>query len=215
MKKPPAPTFDGYDIVSDERVGDGGFLRIRRLRLRVRRSDGTRSPIGLYDFVERPMGADAVVLVLWHRAADGVQVLLRHAPRVPLYFRDAKIGAAHSEVVAGVIERGEEGWPALQKRAADEAHEEAGLVIAPASVQRLGPPSFPTAGMFSELFHFVAAEVEDPAAAVTPPTDGSPFEEGASLEWVALDEALRRCDDGTIVDLKTELALRRLRATIA
>ena len=44
--------------------------------------------------------------------------------------------------------------------------------------------------------------------------DGSPFEEGASLEWVALDEALRRCDAGTIVDLKTELALRRLQSRI-
>ena len=83
---PPALlTFAGYEIVSDERIGEGGFLRIRRLRLRVRRSDGTRSTEGLYDLIERPMGADAVVLLLWHRAADGgIRVLLRHAPRVPL-----------------------------------------------------------------------------------------------------------------------------------
>jgi ADP-ribose pyrophosphatase len=69
--------------------------------------------------------------------------------------------------------------------------------------------------MFGELFHFVSAEVRAPEEAVSPPTDGSPFEEGAALEWVALDEAIRRCDDGRIVDLKTELALRRLRATMA
>lgn len=206
--------FDGYEIVSDERLGDGGFLRIRRLRLRVRRGDGSLSKEGLYDFVERPMGKDAVVLVLWHRAADGVRVLLRHAPRVPLWFRDPALGGAHTEVVAGILEKGEDEWPAIQKRAAAEAHEEAGVTVAAEAVERLGPASFPTAGMFSELFHFVAAEVADPALTVVPPTDGSPFEEGASLEWVALDEALRRCDEGALVDLKTELALRRLRAKI-
>jgi 8-oxo-dGTP pyrophosphatase MutT (NUDIX family) len=209
-----ARVFTGYEIVSDERIGDGGFLRIRRLRLRVRRGDGSLSTEGLYDFVERPMGADAVVVVLWHRAPDGVRVLLRHAPRVPLWFRDRALGGEHTEVVAGIIEKGEEGWPAIQQRAAAEAHEEAGLTVAAAAVAPLGPATFPTPGMFSELFHFAAVEVADPAAAVAPPTDGSPFEEGAALEWVALDEALRRCDAGTIRDLKTELALRRLRAKI-
>jgi ADP-ribose pyrophosphatase len=207
--------FDGYEVVSDERIGEGGFLRLRRLRLRVRRSDGTLSREGLYDFVERPYGKDAVVLMLWHRGADGVQVLLRHAPRVPLYFRDAAVGREHTEVVAGILEVGEEDWAAIQKRAADEAHEEAGITVAATAVERLGPASYPTAGLFAEVFHFAAAEVADPRAAVAPPTDGSPFEEGASLEWVALDEALRRCDDGRIVDLKTELALRRLRAKIS
>jgi ADP-ribose pyrophosphatase len=215
MTTRPTTRIGGYEIDSDERIGDGGFLRIRRVRLRVRLSDGTLSRQGLYDFIERPMGADAVVVVLWHRAPDGgVRVLLRHAPRVPLHFRDPAIGAEHTEVVAGILETGEDDWPAIRKRAVAEAHEEAGLVIAQESVERLGPASFPTAGMFAELFHFVAAEVHDPSAAVAPPTDGSPFEEGASLEWVALDEALRRCDDGRIVDLKTELALRRLRGKI-
>lgn len=205
--------FDGYEILSDERLGDGGFLRLRRLRLCVRRSDGTRSPAGLYDFVERPMGDDAVVLLLWHRAADGaVQVLLRHAPRVPLYFRDRARGAAHTELVAGILEAGEAGWAAIRARAAAEAHEEAGVAVDVAAIERLGPASFPTAGMFAELFHFVAAEIADRGAAIVPPTDGSPFEEGATLEWVALDEALARCDDGRICDLKTELALRRLRS---
>jgi len=206
--------FAGYEVLSDERIGDGGFLRLRRLRLRVRRDDGSSSRVGLYDFVERPMGADAVVLLLWHRAPDGVRVLLRHAPRVPLWFRAPALGARHTELVAGILETGEEGWEAIQRRAAAEAHEEAGLRIAPAAVERLGPASFPTPGMFAELFHFVAAEVPDPTAAEPPPTDGSPFEEGAALEWVPLDEALRRFDEGAIADLKTELALRRLRAKI-
>jgi 8-oxo-dGTP pyrophosphatase MutT (NUDIX family) len=206
--------MDGYDIVSDERIGDGGFLRLRRLRLRVRRADGSLSSEGLYDFVERPMGADAVVLVLWHRAPDGVRVLLRTAPRVPLWFRDPALGRRHAEVVAGILEAGEDDWPAMQRRAVAEAYEEAGVRIAAADVTRLGAASFPTPGMFAELFHFAAAEVCDPSAAEPPPTDGSPFEEGATLDWLPLDEALRRCEAGAIADLKTELALRRLRATL-
>jgi ADP-ribose pyrophosphatase len=219
----PSSSIAGYEVDSDERIGDGGFLRIRRVHVRVRRGDGTLSRQGLYDFIERPMGADAVVVLLWHRAAVAtataaaageVRVLLRHAPRVPLWFREPAIGTSHTELVAGVIEAGEDGWDAIRARAAAEAHEEAGLTIDASSVQQLGPASFPTAGMFSELFYFVAAEVADPAAAVEAPTDGSPFEEGASLEWVALEEALARCDDGRIVDLKTELALRRLRDKI-
>jgi 8-oxo-dGTP pyrophosphatase MutT (NUDIX family) len=213
--KPPTP-IDGYDIVSDERIGVGGFLTLRRLRLRVRRSDGSLSGEGLYDFVERAMGADAVVLVLWHRAPDGVRVLLRTAPRVPLWFRDPALGRCHSEVVAGILEAGEDDWPAMQRRAVAEAYEEAGVRIAAADVTRLGAASFPTPGMFAELFHFAAAEVREHilAAAEPPPTDGSPFEEGATLEWLPLDEALRRCEAGAIADLKTELALRRLRATL-
>lgn len=207
-------SFDGYEILSDERIGEGGFLRIRRLRLKVRRDDGSLSKEGLYDFVERPMGEDAVVVTLWHRTADGVRVLLRHAPRVPLWFRDKKLGSSHTEVVAGIIEKGEDDWAAIQKRAAAEALEEAGLRVEPAAVERLGPPSFPTAGMMAELFHFVAAEVRDPAVAETPSTDGSPFEEGATVEWMLLDDAIRRCETGEIIDLKTELALRRLRAKL-
>lgn len=209
-----SPKFSGYEVVSDARVGDGGFLVLRRLRLRVRRGDGTLSQEGLYDFVERPMGPDAVVLVLWHRAAAGVQVLLRRAPRVPLWFRDAAAGAAHAEVVAGILEAGEDGWAAIQARAAAEAHEEAGVRIAPADVVRLGAPLYPTPGMCAEIFHFVAAEVRDPAAAEPPPTDGSPFEEGATVAWTGLDEALGRCAAGEIVDMKTELALRRLRDAV-
>jgi ADP-ribose pyrophosphatase len=208
-------TFAGYHVVQEQRIGEGGFLVLRRLRLRVRRGDGSLSPEGLYDFVERPIGKDAVVVTLWHRAADGrVRVLLRLAPRVPLWFRDATLGARHAELVAGILETGEDDWAGIQRRAAAEAHEEAGLTVAAEEVTRLGAASFPTCGLFAEKFHFVAAEVRDPDAAESPPTDGSPFEEGATLEWLELGEAVRRCEAGEICDIKTELALRRLRAQL-
>jgi ADP-ribose pyrophosphatase len=207
------------DVVSDERVGGGGFLTIRRLRLRMVREDGSRSAEGLYDFVERPMGLDAVVLALWHRDAGGrVRVLLREGVRPPLVFGRPELGRAlrfSTELVAGILERGEDDFAALQRRAADEALEEAGLTVEARAVERLGPPTYPTPGMCAEKFHLAAVEVTNPDAAVRPEGDGSPFEEGARLVWLDLDEALERCRRGEIEDMKTEVGLRRLRERLA
>jgi ADP-ribose diphosphatase len=114
--------------------------------------------------------------------------------------------------VAGIVETGEDSPAAICRRAADEAHEEAGLAIDPASVVALGPPVFPTSGMCAELFHLLAVEVSAAAiaAARVPGGDGSPFEEGARTRWLPLDEALADCARGAIRDLKTEVTLRRL-----
>ena len=205
--------FDGYEVVSDERIGEGGFLSIRRVRLRVRRGDGTLSKQGLYDFVERPMGKrrGRRRAVASPRADGAVDVLLRHAPRVPLWFRDRALGAAHTEVVAGILEHGEDDWPAIQRRAAAEAHEEAGMRRRARRRRAPGPAQLPHAGHVRRALPLRRRRgAPIPAPPRRRPTDGSPFEEGAALEWVALDEALRRCDDGGIVDFKTELALRRL-----
>jgi ADP-ribose pyrophosphatase len=202
----------GFEVVSDERVGAGGFLTLRRLKLKLVRSDGTLTDQGLYDVVERPMGLDAIVLILWHRREDrGVNVLLRECVRVPIVFGRPEGLRTMVEVVAGILEVGEDDFAAVQQRAADEAHEEAGLTLRTDAIQRLGPPLFPTPGMCAEKFHFVTAHVDDPASAVRPVGDGSPFEEGARLLWLDLDEALSRFARGEYDDMKTELALRRLR----
>jgi len=204
----------GYEVQREQRLAEGGFLSIRRLHLKLRRADGTLSREGIYDFVERPIGLDAAVVALWHRDPAGrVQVLVRRGLRVPIDFgRPDSDRAPHpfTELVAGILEAGEHDEAALRRRAAAEALEEAGLTVDPAAVTRLGPPMYPTPGLFAELFHFVAAEVRDPAAAQPPEGDGSPFEEGATLAWLPLDQALAGCASGEIADLKTELALRRL-----
>jgi ADP-ribose pyrophosphatase len=204
------------EVASVPRVGQGGFLLLRRLRLRLLRSDGTRTQEGLWDYVERPMGLDAVVVAIFrNRAAP--EVLLRHGVRVPLQFGRPKPPdrLLLPELVAGILERGEESEAAVRQRAAGEALEEAGLRIEARSVERLGPPMFPSPGMCAEQFHFVCAEAPGDTPVATPSGDGSPFEEGARLEWVPLDEALRRCATGDIQDLKTELGLRRLQEKLA
>lgn len=207
----------GYELLGDQRVNEGGHLVLRRLRVRLIRDDGSKTREGSWDYVERPMGLDAVVVALWHRGARGAEVLLRAGPRVAVSFgRPAAEQRAllFPELVAGIVEPGEDSEPKLQQRCADEALEEAGLTLPPQGFQRLGAPMFPTPGMCPELFHFFHAEVtaEQRARAARPQGDGSPFEEGATLEWLLLDEALQRCARGELQDLKTELALRRLHA---
>ena len=209
-----------YDVLSDETLGEGNFLHLRRLRLRAVLEGGATTREGVYDFVERPRGLDAVVVALFTRGEAGARVLLREGVRIPLVFGrgDATYPPRTCiEVVAGILETGEEGWQAIQRRAADEAYEEAGLRVDPSRIERLGAPMFPTPGMCAELFHLVACEVtpEEAAAAGHPRGDGSPFEEGASVRWSSLEEALAACGRGEIVDMKTELALRRLMEVIA
>ena len=206
-----------YEIVSDGKAGQGGFLSLRRLRLRARLDDGSVTREGLYDYVERPVGLDAVVLALWTRGPDGrVRVLLRDGLRVPLIFDrggSENVPRRFTEVVAGILEEGETGPAAIAQRAAAEAHEEAGLRVEASKVMPLGPAMYPTPGMCPELFHLVACEVsaDQAAAAEHPPGDGSPFEEGAQVRWELLDEALAACARGEILDMKTELILRRLK----
>jgi ADP-ribose pyrophosphatase len=199
----------GFELLGDERVGQGGHLIIRRLKMRLVLADGTRTREGAWDFVERPMGLDAVVLCLWRRGVDGIEVLLRSSLRVPLKFGrpEPRPQMLFTELVAGILEPGDD----LRERAAAEALEEAGLSVSAAAVQQLGGPMFPTPGMCAEQFHFAACEVAPDAVAIEPQGDGSPFEQGARLEWVSLNEAFARIADSRVQDLKTEGALRRLR----
>jgi ADP-ribose pyrophosphatase len=212
-----------YELVDEQRIGEGGFLSIRRLRLRVVGADGREHGVGVWDFVERPVGLDAVVLALYTRdpVNQKIRVLLRAGLRVPLVFGRPDADPARPmrlpELVAGIVEVGEETEEAIRRRAADEALEEAGLTVDASSVRRLGPAMYPTPGMCAERFHFCACEVPHAAlAAVQPPTgDGSPFEEGAELRWVDLDEALEAVRRGELPDMKTEIGLRRLAETLA
>lgn len=200
-----------FEVTADERVGEGGYLRLRRMRMRLVLSDGSRTEEGTWDYVERPVGLDAVVVAIFRRT-PAVEVLLRHGVRVPLQFGrpERQDGVLFPELVAGIVETGDD----LFQRAAAEAMEEAGLRVDPASVRLLGPASFPTPGMCAEIFHFVSCEVGADAVAHAVTGDGSPFEEGARLEWTPLEEALERCRRGEIRDLKTETGLRRLQEAL-
>ena len=209
----------GFVIDSDERVGGGGFLEIRRLRMRNQRADGTLSAPYCCDSIARPYGQDAVIVAVYARGPQGVSVLVRAGLRPALMFaRDPAAAPLPepppsmllAELVAGIIEPGDRGEVGLRARAAAEVAEEAGFTVDPASVVVLGAGLFPSPGSMIEKFYFTAVEV-DPRSQVALPGDGSPMEEGARTWWLPIDEALAQCVRGEIADLKTELGLRRLR----
>jgi ADP-ribose pyrophosphatase len=204
---------------------DEGFLRLRRLRARNRRADGSRSAEYRIDVIDRPT-LDAVAVCLWARTPRGVEVLTRRGLRPAAYFRRGKAPALPEpeyllveEIVAGVLEPGERGIDALRRRAVDEVREEAGLMVAPERLELLGGPFFPLPGIVSEKIHLLAAEVDRGEAAdeheAPHEGDGSPLEEGAVLRWRELHAAIAACEAGEIEDAKSELAFRRLAARLA
>lgn len=204
---------------------DEGFLRLKRLRARNRRADGSASPEYRIDVIDRPT-LDAVALVIWARSRRGVEVLTRHQLRPAAFFRRGRTAALPEpeyllveEIVAGVLEPGELGEAALRHRAAEEAREEAGLDLDPAAIRRLGGAFFPLPGIVSEKIHVLEVEVErgsGPDVLDAPHQgDGSPLEEGSHLQWRTLEGALRACDAGVIEDCKTEIGFRRLKELLA
>lgn len=203
----------------DERVGDGGFLAIRRLHLRNVRADGSTSPQYVCDAVVRPFGQDAVVVVVYAHTSRGVEVLVRHGLRPALVLgRDPARAPLPeeppnlflTELVAGIIEEGDQGEAGLRARAANEVHEEAGFLVDQDAVVLLGAGMYPSPGCLVEKFYFAAVEV-DPAAQEPLTGDGSPMEEGARTTWLLLDDAIAACRAGALTDLKTELGLRRFK----
>ena len=213
----------GFVIDSDELAGQGGFLAIRRLRMRNRRADGSVSAPYVCDAIARPYGQDAVVVAVYARVAGGVEVLVRDGLRPALPFgRDPARaplpepppGMFLTELVAGILEPDDVGSDGLRRRAAAEVAEEAGFVVEPGAITVLGAGVYPSPGSMIEKFYFTAVEV-DPAAQQPLAGDGSPMEEGATTRWLPLDAAIAACVRGELADLKTELGLRRLRDHLA
>lgn len=196
---------------------DEGFLKLRRLVLRNSYSDGSQSAPYPCDVLERP-GSDAVVSVLYERMDGRVRVLLREAPRAPIYLRkdktfvhpDRREYRSILEVVAGLVEPTDPPGPAgLQRRAAAEAHEEGGLVVCEASLVPLGDETFASPGTTDEKIFFCAAEapLDDRGE---PIGDGTVMEEWSRVHLFDLRDAIEMCRDGRVPDMKTEVALLRL-----
>jgi ADP-ribose pyrophosphatase len=196
---------------------DEGFLRIRRLRVCNVYDDGSRSAEYRCDVVSR-RAIDAVAVVLYEIGADRrVRVVLKDGVRPATYLRRSKELVhpdAHEyrtvlEIAAGVLEPSDVGPDAIERRAAAEAHEECALEVDPAAVQWLGGEMFPSPGVGDEKVFFRAASVHADDAGV-PQGDGSVMEESTLPVVLDLGEAIARCRDGSIPDMKTEIALLRL-----
>ena len=200
----PPPKVE-LEHVRETRLGEGGFLAIRRTEL-VAVQDGVRSHGFSYDVVDR-RALDAAVMAAHHIVAGTVWVWLRSALRPPIGLRPgvAASPAVLWELPAGLIEPGE----SPRAAAARELAEELGFDVAEGALGDLGPPGYPAPGLIGEVHHFFHVAV-DPAARREPEGDGSPVEAGARVIAVPLAQALDAFRSGELRDEKTELALRRL-----
>lgn len=197
---------------------DEGFLQLRRLRARNRRSDGTHSPIYRIDVVDRPK-LDAVAVLVWRRGEAGLEFLTRQQLRPAAYFRadktpvvpEAREWLFCEEIVAGLIEPSDDGERAIRARAVEEVHEEAGFRVEVDAVSHLGPPFFVAPGILSEKIFLTHVEVTGLEAGA-PHGDGSPLEEGGVLTWRSTEALKAALAAGEIQDAKTELAFTRFLA---
>jgi ADP-ribose pyrophosphatase len=194
-----------------------GFLRLKRMILRVVFADGSTSEPFEYDAIDRER-LDAVVVAAHYRGPDGRrQVILRSALRPPVAMRPretspivekASLGALW-ELPAGLVEADERSPEGLRRCAARELHEEVGVEVSPSALHELGPSAFPAPGVIGERHFFFHVEI-DPARLSAPLLDGSALEQHAAIVAVELDRAVALTRTGAIEDEKTELALRRL-----
>jgi ADP-ribose pyrophosphatase len=203
---------------------DGGFIQVRRLRLRSHYDDGAVSEVYPYDVVDR-RALDAVVIVLFAArdgAPDDPLVCVRAALRPPLALRqqrelvvpDARVDVELWEMPAGLIEAHEKGPEGVRACAARETLEETGFDLPAGAFEALGVPVFLSPGLCAEKIHLLCARVADPHAEVRAEGDGV-LEARARVAWWPLSQCLARAAEGVIEDAKTELALHRLKGRIA
>lgn len=194
-----------------------GFLRLKRMQMRVLFADGTTSEPFEYDAIDC-IRVDAVVIAAHYRGADGRRrVFLRLCLRPPVAMRarerspivERETLGALWELPAGLVEADEQSPEGLRRCAARELLEEVGFAVAPDALRELGPSGFPAPGVIAERHFFFHVEI-DPAQIQVPTEDGSPLEQHALVTAVDLEHALALTRSGALEDEKTELALRRL-----
>lgn len=202
-----------------------GFLHLQRLVVRNVYDDGTRSQDYPCDIVSRRC-VDAVTVVLFEERDQVVHVGLRENLRVPIWLRrtSTKLLFADEprhdtmvETVAGVLEDGDAAsdlQATLRARAAAEAREEVGLDVDEDAIHLLGGASFPSPGITDEKVFFAAARVALDRARPAR-GDGSTMEDVGGLVVLELGHAIELCREGRIADMKTEIALLRLRDLLA
>jgi len=202
----------GLDVIEDFSATarcDEGFLQVRRLRVKNRRADGSVSPAYRVDVVDRPK-LDAVSVLVWRVAAGGGrEFLTRMNLRPAAYFRPAGMNQLFcEEIVAGLLEPGDDGEAGLRTRCAAEVLEEAGFAVKAESVKLLGAAFFVAPGILSEKIFPAACDVTG-LKQVVPEGDGSPMEEGGKLAWRTAEGLFDAFTSGEIQDAKTEISLQR------
>ncbi|MBN2526007.1 MAG: NUDIX domain-containing protein [Deltaproteobacteria bacterium] len=211
-------------LIHQEKLGeaeDNPYLSLHRLKLQNTYDDNTLSTVYPYDAVLRKW-LDAVAVVLIARIDGRLHVCLRSAIRPPLLLRKQSVlpiaethdSAVLWELPAGLLEPEDIGEEGIIQRAQIEVLEETGYNLMESQMWLLSGAPLVSPGTIPERLWFAVAEVQDVLERQMPEGDGSPVEENAEIQWVALERALCLCDDGAIDDMKTELGIRRIASVL-
>ena len=205
-------------VAEDTGETESPFVRVRRLRLRHRYTDGQYSAAYSFTLIEGPF-ADAVAIVLYHIDTEAkVWVGLRRGLRPSIYLRKNNPAKAsldnlsrltYLELVAGGVEYGDLDSIGINGRAALEVKEEAGFEVETEDMINLGEGTFSAPGFGMEKLHYRAVRV-NPDKGSEPEGDGHPLEEVGDFQFHELSEAISWCRSGEIEDAKTEIGLCRL-----
>lgn len=209
------------EVVTSEVTRDEAFLRVRKLTLVNRHPNGTRSAPYRYFMVERDL-LDAVCIVIFRRSAAEPEILLRTQLRPPLWFRNEYevplpamgTGAVQWEVPAGLVERGERGEAGLLSRAQAETLEETGFDLPLSRFGLLGGATSLSPGLIAEKLHYVYAEVLATDEQGVARGDGHAVEEHSECRFVPLSQVREALRQGQLHDIKSEVALSRLRTHV-
>lgn len=192
MTDRPAP--QRVEVLARERVLQG-FFQVDRVRLRYERYNGAMSaPVERLVF-ER---GDAVAVLPYDR--ERRQVVLVQQFRYPAYAREPRDGWLW-EVIAGMLDEGENAEDAVRR----EALEEAGYVLGalhPIATFYVSP------GGSTERINLYWSPATRQAQVSA--GGGLPGHEDIRVHAFDLDQALRMIADGRIVDAKTIVALQYL-----
>lgn len=198
-------------MIKYHKVRDGGgkFLWVKS-GVYVLEKEGEFSKEIALDVCERD-GMDASVIVCWKRipteGSGEIWIYLRSSIRPAIGLRedlDSSDGVLW-ELPAGKIDNGE----SARSCAIRELKEEVGFTVSDGAMLDLGNFSYPAVGVIGERLYFFEVEVGgEPEEAKL---DGSVLEAWGEVKLVRLiPEALEMVRRGELLDMKTELGIRRL-----
>jgi len=188
----------------------GRISWIDRYRVKNQYEDGSFSKVYNLDVFSHK-GLDAVGVIPYWKDNGKIMLTLLKSFRPALSFRsqNPETSPFLVEIIAGVLEAGEDGGEGAIIRAKEELHEEAGILVESKNIYLLGKPFYCSPGLYTEKLWICAVEI-DPLKKVEPTLDGSVMEELIEAFPVTLAKAREMCLNGEIKDAKTEIALERL-----
>jgi len=229
MKEFPLPPSILLTEENIQTVPDKGFLRVIRSEVTFHYPDETKSKPCIVDRISRKCEDAVVMIIYFYDAEEVLYVYLRSAIRPAIALRKDEFFLSEKknlfskpnqlidcsnegnlwELPAGLIENEENTYDGVKKAAARETLEEIGFDVNANNFSWLGKRSFPSVGLSGERLFFLSADVTN-MKRVEPCLDGSPFESHGEVIAIPLSDAIKAIDNGYLVDMKTEVGLRRL-----